>query len=228
MREQVAGFSPGIIQTNIYSPYAKLAISSVIKSIKYPISKFKTPSMSFFNFFRKNRIFNESANTGNHSAAADIKDDLFISDEEPERANELMESTSLIDKFVSQNFEQKGCACGYLYPDNTILESNLKLILSDFRMVIDRTIDLKRTEVNEIKISLIKIAGISLNMESQLSEKQKQLESSIHELDVQKILSVEDEGIITSSISAYRSGFLRGVEQYHQEKLIGKSTGLFN
>jgi adenine/guanine phosphoribosyltransferase-like PRPP-binding protein len=63
---------------------------------------------------------------------------------------------------------------------------------------------------------------------SQLAEKTKLVEANIHELDIQKILSIENEGIVSSAVHAYRLGFIKGVEKFQQEKLFAGSTGLFN
>jgi hypothetical protein len=189
--------------------------------------------MSIFNFFRANKTpktTSEPANLETEviNSSKEINQNLFVDNEEPEKSSEDVPQLSPIEEFLNQNFEWIGYNDGYFYPDNEYYENKLKLIRSNFRLAIDKSLDIKRGEIGHLRLHIIKTKGISSRLESQLIEKEKSLLACIHELDTQKVLSVENEGIVASSIHSYRAGFIRGVERFQQEKLLCGNTGLFN
>jgi hypothetical protein len=187
--------------------------------------------MSIFNFFRRKdseKNISETNTQETNSLIKEVNQNLFADNEEPEATNDDQIQLSPNEEFLNQNFEVVGYNDGYFYPDNEYFENKMKLIRADFRLAIDKSIDVKRIEVGELKLHIIKTKGISFKLESQLIEREKLLEACIHELDTQKILSIENEGIIASAIHSYRIGFIKGIERFQQEKILGGSTGLFN
>lgn len=189
--------------------------------------------MSMFNFFRRNKSANIQETTVDHpvmtnAGSKQVDPALFVDEKEPEPTQGASKPVNHIEVFLNQNFEWQGYNDGYSYPETEYLEIKLKQMKADFRLAVDKCLDIKRSEVGELRMHIIKTAGISDRLESQLSEKAKQLEVNIHELDMQKILSIEDEGIVSSAVHAYRLGFIKGVEKFQQEKLFAGSTGLFN
>lgn len=156
-----------------------------------------------------------------------VDKDLFLDEQEPESANNEKQQNHL-ETFLNQNFEWQGYNDGYSYPETDYLETKLKVFRAEFRLAIDKCLDIKRGEIGELRLHIIKTAGISPRLEAQLEEKVKLQEVNFHELDMQKILSVEDEGMVSSVIHEYRLGFIKGVEKFQQEKLFAGSTGLFN
>jgi hypothetical protein len=153
---------------------------------------------------------------------------LFVEDQAPSLAEVPKQTSNSIERFVNQNFQAEGYNNGYEFPEAEYLENKVKLIKSDFRLVIDMSIDNKKSELYQLKLHLIQVSGISQRLEAQLNEKIKFVEADIQELEKQKNLSIDCEGIISSSIHAYRLGFIRGIEKYQQEKLFAGATGLFN
>ena len=189
--------------------------------------------MPFFNFFRRNKqVTNQETSTEqvvNHEETTKKVDPaLFVDEQQPEITTGSQKQVNHIEVFLEQNFEWQGYNDGYAYPETDYLETKLRLIKSDFRIAVDKTMDTKRSELGELKMHVIKTNGISIRLEAQLTEKIKSLEVIIHELDTQKILSIESEGIVSSAVHAYRLGFIKGVEKFQQEKLFAGSTGLFN
>jgi hypothetical protein len=153
---------------------------------------------------------------------------LFVDEQPPYLKEAQKQPSNSIEKFMNQNFQSDGYKNGYDFPETEYLESKIKLIKSDFRLVIDMAIDNKKAELYELKLHFIKVSGISQRLEAQLEEKIKFVEKDIEELEKQKNLSVDNEGIIASSIHAYRLGFIQGIEKYQQEKFFAVTTGLFN
>jgi hypothetical protein len=188
--------------------------------------------MSLFNFLRSNKqTVSKELSTVQPSAdvsAKTIAQDLFIDNEEPSSTTVAAKPKNILEQYIDQDFELIGYQDGYLYPEAEFLETKLRIIKADFRKVVDVCIDNMRTEVGELRLHKIKVSGMSSRIEAQLDEKIKILESLIHELDIQKVISIEDNGIISSAVHGYRLGFLKGVNRYQEEKLFAKSTGLFN
>lgn len=179
--------------------------------------------MSLFNLFRKAE---KTVNNPMPSMEPVISEALFVEKESPVIPEPVVQ-VSLLDKFLKGDYEQKGYNDGYLYPNADLLDNNIRQLKTQFRQVVDQALDLKRTEVGELNLHLINTRGISERLEESLKEKVKQLENLIHTLDTQKILSVEEEGMIAPVVQSYRIGFIKGVERYNQEKVFAGSTRLF-
>lgn len=188
--------------------------------------------MALLNFFRRTKsASNNLVSIGGQQVESKVKQvdkALFVDDQEPVNDSQLKKAVNHIEDFLNQKFEWMGYNEGYSYPEMEYLETKLKVIRSEFRLAVDKAMDVKRSELGELKLHLIKTSGISTRLESQLLERIKQLEVQIHELDTQKILSVETEGIVSIAAHNYRLGFVKGVEKYQQEKLFAVSTGLFH
>lgn len=187
--------------------------------------------MSIFNFFSRkkqndNIIDADSQDINDQLMPNMVNADLFV-DNQPPIPDTAIKPNPL-EKFLSQNFEWNGCNDGYEFPDSEYLNSKLKLIRAEFRTAIDKSIDLRRFEVGELKLHLIQISGISERLEAQIIERIRQNEEIVHVLDTEKILSIENEGIVSSAIQSYRIGFIKGVERFQQEKLYIGNTGLYN
>jgi hypothetical protein len=180
--------------------------------------------MSLFKFFRKSEKTVETQ--VDHAMEPPVSQALFVDAEEP-RLVEPQQMKSAVGSFLDKDYMQKGYHDGYLYPNAELLEANIKKLRSDFRMAVDQLIDEKRSDINELKLHQINTKGISQRLEEELNQKVQELSNLIHEMDTQKILSVENEGWIAGVLNDYRIGFIKGVEQYRQEKLLAGSTRLF-
>lgn len=221
------------MRANTWSLSAMNAMKPGIINIPFQFLTIKSFTMTFFKLFRRSKkILNQKIPAEQTLPIAEsavvVDRNIFVDEQEPEMKTPVKKLVNHIEAFMDQNFEWQGYNDGYSYPDTEYLENKLKLIKSDFRFAVDKYLDAKRTELGELKLHVIKTAGISQMLEAQLNEKMKQLEVNIHELDMQKILSIENEGIVSSAAHAYRLGFIKGVEKYQQEKLFAGSTGLFN
>jgi len=201
-----------------------------INNTVFPISTTKSLAMSIFNFFRRNHssVNNLGVDTAIAEPMTKVDRSLFVEEEAPELKNAAKKMINPIEVILEQNFDWQGYNDGYGHPETEYMENKLSLIRSEFRLAVDKCIDIRRAEVGELRLHQIQTSGISNRLEAQLAEKIKQLEALIHELDTQKILSVENEGMVAPAVYAYRIGFIRGLEQYQQEKLFAGSTGLFN
>jgi hypothetical protein len=189
--------------------------------------------MNLLNFLRTKKqspaaSLSDSNTLSNNSILPNVDRALFLDENEPETFITSDTKSTALDQFLEQNYESMGYKDGYAYPENEYLENKIKLMKAEFKFAVDKHLDSLRSEVAELKIHIIKTHGISDRLEAQLNEKVKHHEMNIHELDMQKILSTDDEGFISSTVYAYRLGFIKGVEKYQQEKLFIGNTGLFN
>ncbi len=215
---------------NTLLPFARNVMKPAINNTVFPISTTKSLAMSIFNFFRRNHssVNNLGVDTAIAEPMTKVDRSLFVEEEAPELKNAAKKMINPIEVILEQNFDWQGYNDGYSHPETEYLENMLSLIRSEFRLAVDKCIDIRRAEIGELRLHQIQTSGISNRLEAQLAEKIKQLEALIHELDTQKILSVENEGMVAPAVYAYRIGFIRGLEQYQQEKLFAGSTGLFN
>lgn len=185
--------------------------------------------MSIFSIFRKKTISNnQDINSLKEDSSMLVDRNLFVEDKAPTADQFNTVKPNPVELFLNQNYEFEGYKEGYAHPDAEFLELKIRLIRSNFLLAVDKAMDARRLELGEIRLHLIDVDGISPRLEAKLREKISQIEVTIHELDMQKILSVEDNGLISNAINAYRLGFIKGLEQYQIEKVFAGSTGLFN
>lgn len=185
--------------------------------------------MSFFNFFGRNKNNRNSQISLEKIEETDIDEALFVDSNKPMQQLDTPEIVSNpVCLFLERNFESQGYNDGYACPNAELLEISMRRIRSEFRVAVDRCIDKLRTEINELRKDIINTTGISDRLVSQLKEKIVHLEQLLHEWDTQKILSVEDEGMVGPSIYSYHRGFIKGLNRFQEEKHFGNSTGLFN
>ena len=173
----------------------------------------------------------QDAQTDPQSSDVDsyIDPSVFVEDSDPSVAEPATESkpSSRLDKFLRVDYEWYGFSDGYADPSADFMEKKLKAIRSDFRLELDRSLDEMRSRVSDARLHQIRISGMPGRMEEEIKEKVRQLESAIQELQRQKELSVDDEGMVSSAISRYTIGFTKGVNRYQQEKFLAGDTGMF-
>lgn len=188
-------------------------------------------TMTFFGIFRRNTQ-QKSVQTSPigtiEQPVLPVSDNDIIPREDSNAASQSPQTASKISQYLERDFASVGYYEGYRMPNAEFLENQLKLIRSNFRLLIDKDIDSMRSSIWKLKIHLIEVTGISERKENQLKEKVIHYETLLHELDLQKVLSIEDEGMIAPAISSYKSGFLRGLDRYQNEKFLANETGLFN
>ncbi len=130
--------------------------------------------------------------------------------------------------FLKTDYFNDGYNIGYTHHSTDQLETTLRHLKAHFRLLIDEGIDARLREIAELKQELIQSSGISERLQKQLEQRIESLKENIERYQIEKELSVADEGMITKVIHSYREGFLRGIDQYKTEKFIAGSTGFFS
>jgi hypothetical protein len=157
----------------------------------------------------------------------EITKDLFV-DEHPPVATEETNNDSKLTTFLNQNFRSAGVREGYEYHSFISLESNKKRIKAEFRLIVAQMIDEKNGDIYKLKNYLITIDGISNSHTKQIENRISELQSITNKLQREIELSIEDEGLVMSSIFSYHEGFIQGMGNYQETELFASSTGMFN
>ena len=160
-----------------------------------------------------------------------VKDNFFVDDKNPQEEPPIEKDTKKASEmavFLKTDYFEDGFNIGYNYHSTDQLETTLRHLKAQFRLLIDEGVDARWIEIAELKQELIQSSGVSDRLHKQLEQRIETLTESIERYQIEKELSVADEGMITKVIHSYREGFLRGLDQYKKEKLIAGSTGFFN
>lgn len=178
-----------------------------------------------------NAILDSPQNTPVPDVIPDITEDF--PDEahaEPEEApaQEAPKKITDLGAFLKHDYLTEGFNTGYVYQSADQLEIALRHLKAKFRLLLDEGIDARYKEIAELKQELIQSSGISERLQKLLELRIESLMENIERFQIEKELSVADEGMIARVIHNYREGFIKGIEQYRKEKLIAGSTGFFN
>lgn len=176
----------------------------------------------------ENTVFNPVVETLPEEQSQDILKDLFVDETPHEPIREVdLKSESILKQFLDQNYWPKGFNDAYETHSFEVLAYNKRKIRAEFRFVVDQLIDGKNREIFSLRNELITTNGIAEQLHNQLQLRIEKLQSDIKELEMQKEMSVEDEGLVMVPIHKYHEGFVRGVQTYEEQKHFASSTGLF-
>ena len=194
---------------------------------------------TFFNFFKGKNATNVASvakvNDG-HSVFPNkfstvVDEDLFVENKAPENEDSEQNkanSESLLLQFLDQDFFNSGYQDGYHYHSQEMIANRIKQIKAEFRNVIDKVIENKRTKLTEFRCQGLDVEEVSDRLRKKIQLHIDSISASLDRLEKEKELSVSEEGLIMSPLHQFRNGFIRGLELYHEEKIIGDCTGLFN
>jgi hypothetical protein len=191
--------------------------------------------MNIFNkLFGKDKMSDHTNGNGSGFSSTAVEDnnvnvleDLFV-DPNPPVAETVQQSPTGLQLYLEQDFFRKGYEDGYRWHSAEMLENKLKSLKADFRYNASLKIEQVRLVMLQVEKHSIGIEGMSPRMEKQINAQIASLQVIIDNLENEKALSAEDEGLAMIGVHQYRDGFIRGTEAYQQEKLLASSTGLFN
>jgi len=133
-----------------------------------------------------------------------------------------------IESFLDQDFYKKGYVDGYQYHTQDILDNRVRSIKADFRLQLDQSIDQKRRELLNLKMRSLDVEGLSERILRRIEATADDFRAMIARLELEKELSVSDEGWVMKSVHSYRDGFIRGLEEYNELRIFGINNGLFH
>lgn len=187
-----------------------------------------------------NRIFGKNKQNHDNNAATisigdrvnsmvSVPEDLFIEKTPPtQSAYEPVTTKNGISLFLEQDFYSRGYRDGYSTHTREKKEVLIRGIKSEFRLELDKEIDIKqkaRLELTDLKLDS---NGLLDTVDKQLDDQIKEMDSILERYKAELTASSQDEGWIMIALHRYCDGYTRGMEAYLQEKRIGLSTGLFN
>lgn len=158
---------------------------------------------------------------------SDLLKDLFSDNEPPTKTTPTEIKTSRLQDFLKINYSTLGFGDGYENHSTDLLDRKISILKSEFRQIIDESIDNRKQEVFQLRNQLIETRGLSDRIVEQLELRIQELKEVISKLEREKELSVEDEGLVMNAVHQYQEGFLRGCKEWHEAKLFAQSTGLF-
>jgi hypothetical protein len=142
---------------------------------------------------------------------------------------EVKREENQLTDFINQDHFKSGNDDGYQHQSTDYMYAKIDELKGQFEWLIEQAIDQLVQEVNQVKIQAVKTADPEFQeVFDMLAEREIHIEESIGKLKTQVDLANAGGGIISRVLSAYKSGYFKGVKEYHEIALLGKSTGLFN
>jgi hypothetical protein len=158
---------------------------------------------------------------------SDLLKNLFSDNEPPTKTTSSEMKTSRLQDFLKINYSTLGFSDGYESHSTDLLARKISILKSEFRQIIDESIDNRKQEVFQLRNQLIETRGLSDRLVEQLELRIQEIKEVVAKLEREKELSSEDEGLVMNAIHQYHEGFLRGCKDWHEAKLFAQSTGLF-
>ncbi|MDZ7740208.1 MAG: hypothetical protein U5Q03_00145 [Bacteroidota bacterium] len=171
----------------------------------------------------------ENNQTPEYIEDINVSRDIFIDEEKPEIQNKpVAKSGNNVKEFLDKDYLVMGYQDGYTYHSNEMLLQKIKNLKAQFRFEIDHLISEKETALLKFENDMMDASGLSENKDNKFSNTLIKLKDQIKRLEAEKTLSVEDEGWVMKIIHQYHDGYIKGLDKYQEEKIIGISTGFFN
>lgn len=167
-------------------------------------------------------VFQEIDSTNqSQSTSTDINENLFIDPIYPESNEQITinQENDLVD-FLERDFKSLGYKDGYKYHSTDVLENYKQIIRCEFIEIICSTANRVQAKRSELRNCLIDVKQISIKSEEKLNYRIKELDNCIENLHKEKELARVNNGLIAKIIYTYHDGFIRGVEDYTEEKLL--------
>jgi hypothetical protein len=176
--------------------------------------------MNLINFLKKPK-------TQNEMAEPIVSESLFADKEKPSSfdASDRPEEPTLL-KFLHANYKSKGINDGFEHHSTEILELAKLEIKTEFRFLVDKTIENLNLFLSEKRIAYAGIKDLSPELTNKLEISIEADEKKIDDLKYQKELSAMDEGWVMKSVRSYEIGFMEGAKTFIEGETFLKSIKL--
>jgi len=145
--------------------------------------------------------------------------DLFAEYSSPASSQaQVVKSEKPVKEFLDRNYEQQGRMAGYECHAHDMMPIYLSEIRTSFRLASDRMIQLAEIDLLGLRTQKNEIGESILSMKQSLELRINFLQSNIEEMRMQKILSVDDEGLLAPAVHSFTKGYRLGMQDYFQEK----------
>jgi uncharacterized membrane protein len=187
--------------------------------------------MKILDFFRRNKS-NDNQVIEPTATDADlpiVNKDLFSDIHAPTitAVSTSNQGPSQIRSFLNRDYNNIGYTDGYEHHNSETLAQKLLMLKSEFRQIADEAIDERQQEIFQLRKQHVQTRNLSPRLSEQIELQIAEVETKVAKLEQEKALSTEDEGLVMRVIHAYRDGFLRGSQDWHEVSIFARRTGLF-
>lgn len=152
--------------------------------------------------------------------------DLFIETKSPNNEQPPAKKESAVRQFLNKNHFLDGLAAGYEMHCHDGLTIYVKELRAKFRDAVDIVLAGFQQELANKQIILMQIGEMLPSQKQCLEVSIKQLQDLIEESKLQKVLSVDGEGWISSALDAFEKGYQKGMVDYLNEKDFFSQTNV--
>ncbi len=177
---------------------------------------------------KSNEAVSETGLT-NAPSADDMNEQLFVDHQAP--ANFRTSGNAKLNplaQFLEKGYASEGYRDGYTYHSGDILNAKIRSLMCEFRNVVDMQLETLRKDIQLQKEHRIEIEGLSGRMVKRLDLLIENQMQTIMQLEKEKENSSAEEGLVMKVVNEYREGYMRGLEDYQVEKMLGANSGMFN
>lgn len=158
------------------------------------------------------------------SSEIPVKESLFT---DGENHPESKVKTSPVKIFLETDYRNKGYHDGYNYHCAEVLSYKVRSLLSEFRNLVEEHLENIEKEIRNLRLHRIESEGLSVRLVKKIDLEIEALVSVRSKLVREMELSASEEGLVMRAVNRYRDGFMRGMEDYQQQKMLGIGSGLF-
>jgi hypothetical protein len=144
--------------------------------------------------------------------------ELFIDNEAPRSFETEKKLGSPIFTFLDENHFSAGLFAGYHLHCHDGLKSHLSQLRARFREAVDSLIGSLENQLTEKEMMSIQIGDMMPSQKQCLLVSLDLTKKQIEEAKLQKVLSIDDEGWISSAVNSFKLGFQKGMMDHFNEK----------
>lgn len=147
--------------------------------------------------------------------------EALFTDMNAPQAESVKQDIKPLRDFLSIDFKHEGRMAGYEHHNLDYLSMHIQDLRARFRSACDRHLQVLENDLIEVRTLFIQI-GDALPSEQQILQLRiDKINSNMEEIRLQKILSVDNEGLISEAVQAYYRGFHQGLSDYAAEVKFG-------
>jgi hypothetical protein len=146
---------------------------------------------------------------------------LFAEHQPPMSEKDATIEVKPIRDFLSENFTFQGRKAGYEHHNLEYLQMHIQQLRARFRSACDQHLQLMENDLIQAKTIFIQIGDALPSEQAIMQMRIDKIISNMEEIRLQKVLSVESEGLISEPVHTFITGFHQGLSDYVDEVKFG-------
>jgi len=146
---------------------------------------------------------------------------LFAEHQPPVSEAQSSNEVKPIRDFLSENFAFQGRKAGYEHHNIEYLNMHIQQLRARFRSACDQHLQVLENDLIQAKTVFIQLGDALPSEQSIMQMRIDKINSNMEEVRLQKVLSVDSEGLISEPIHAFITGFHQGLSDYVAEVKFG-------